>query len=161
MIIIVFRAVACIKSYNDYQASKKRYFYGLKVLLMVTHTSQVVEFFLKPDATGDISGSPVFDFDLPSHSYVVADKAYNDYCTEALLDHARIHLRPFRKKDSKRPLSPTCQFLQHYYRKSVEATASLVKRLLPKPIHATSASGFELKLLLFLLALSFSFIPAF
>jgi hypothetical protein len=44
---------------------------------------------------------------------------------------------------------------QHHYRKIVETSASLVERLLPKHIHATYTAGFELKVILFMLALSF------
>jgi hypothetical protein len=38
---------------------------------------------------------------------------------------------------------------------SVETSARLVERLLPKHIHAANAAGFELKVILFILALSF------
>jgi hypothetical protein len=37
----------------------------------------------------------------------------------------------------------------------VETSASLVKWLLPKSIHTTNTAGFELKVILFMLALSF------
>ena len=33
-------------AYRDYQASKKRYFYGIKIHLMVTEIGEPVEFFL-------------------------------------------------------------------------------------------------------------------
>lgn len=58
-------------------------------------------------------------------------------------------------KNSKRPVPAWLTFLQHYYRKIVETAASLVERLLPKHIHATNSAGFELKIILFMLAFSF------
>ena len=131
--------------YRGYQASKKRYVYGLKVHLLVTRNGAPVEFFLTPAATADVTGLRDFDFDLPQGALVVADKAYNDYEMEDVLDTAGIHLRPFRKHNSKRPLSPHWDYLLAHYRKAVETTASLMVRLLPKSIHATSAAGFELK----------------
>ena len=42
----------------------------------------------------------------------------------------------------------------NYYRKSVEATASLIERLLPRSIHAVTPQGFELKVVLFVVATS-------
>lgn len=45
--------------------------------------------------------------------------------------------------------------LDTLFRKMVETSVSLVERLLPKHIHATNAAGFELKVILFILALSF------
>lgn len=140
--------------------SKKRYYYGLKVHLMVTRNGAPVEFFLTPAAVGDITGLYDFDFDLPAGALVVADRAYNHYEMEDLLADAGITLMPARKRNCHRPLSPAWTYLQQLYRKSVETTGSLLERLLPKSIHATSQAGFELKLVLFLLALSFNLFPA-
>lgn len=148
------------KAYRGLISSKKRYYYGLKVHLMVTRTGAPVEFFLTPASVGDISGLYDFDFDLPEGALVVADRAYNHYLIEDLLADVAIHFLPARKRNSHRPLSPAWSFLQQRYRKSVETTGSLLERLLPKSIHATSAAGFELKLSLFALALSFLSLPA-
>jgi len=46
-------------------ASKKRYFYGLKIHLMITGHGGPVEFFLTPGSTPDVKGLSMFDFDLP------------------------------------------------------------------------------------------------
>jgi hypothetical protein len=142
--------------YRGYQASKKRYFYGLKVHLLVTRDGCPIEFFLTPGATGDVTGLQEFDFDLPAGALVVGDKAYNDYEIEDVLDDVEIHLRPIRKANSKRALPPHWCYLQALYRKAIETTGSLLERLLPKSIHATSAVGFELKVVLFVLATSFN-----
>lgn len=144
------------KRYRGKITSKKRYFYGLKVHLMVTEQGQPVEFFFTPGSAADVAHLDDFDFDLPPGSTVYADKAYNHYLIEdCLAEDGQITLLPFRKKNSKRPLPPWIRFLQHRYRKIVETSASLVERLLPKSIHATNRAGFELKIILFMLALSF------
>ena len=52
----------------------------------------------------------------------------------------------------KRQFPPWIRYLQHVYRKRVETTVSLIERLLPKSIHAITAVGFELKVVLFVLA---------
>ena len=41
------------EAWRGYQASKKRYFYGLKIHLLITAQGQPVEFFLTPDAQSD------------------------------------------------------------------------------------------------------------
>jgi hypothetical protein len=144
------------EAYRGYQASKKRYFYGLKVHMLVTPNSQPVEFFLTPGSVGDVEGLDCFDFDLPEQSQIIGDKAYNDYELEDVLLNADLHLTPMRKSNSKRPFPPWMRYLQAHFRKAVETTGSLLEQLLPKSIHAVTAEGFELKLVLFVLALSIS-----
>ena len=100
----------------------------------------------------------LYHFDLPAGASVIGDKAYTDYSVEDMLNEASIHLLPFRKKNSKRPVPPWVRYLQTCYRKLIETTGSLVERLLPKSIHAVTPQGFELKVALFVLAYSFSYL---
>ena len=143
-------------AYRGYQPSKKRYFYGLKLHLLVTPDSEPVEFFLTPGSMGDVEGLDLFDFDLPAGSQIIGDRAYNDYVLEDVLLAADLHLMPMRKSNSKRPFPPWTRYLQAHFRKAVETTGSLLERILPKSIHTVTAEGFELKLVLFVLALSIS-----
>ena len=144
------------EAYRGYIASKKQYFYGLKIHLMVTATGEPVEFFLTPGSYSDVAYLDQFEFDLAEGATVYADKIYNDYEVEDLLKaDGQIDFLPIRKSNSKRKLDPWVAFLQHRYRKMVETSGSLIERLLPKHIHATNAAGFELKVILFVLALSF------
>jgi hypothetical protein len=97
----------------------------------------------------------VFQFDLPEGSTIYADKAYNDYLIEdMLLETAHIRLLPFRKKNSKRAVPGYVYYLQNTHRKMIETTGSLIERTLPKSIHAVTTQGFELKVVLFVLACS-------
>ena len=143
------------EDFRGYQASKKRYFYGLKIHLMVTQEGQPVECFLTPGSFGDVDALKYYAYALPDESIIYADKAYNDYEIEDLLheiDH--IHLLPIRKKNSKRALSPSLSFVQSYHRKRVETAGSLITQLLPKSIHVVTSQGFELKVALFVIASS-------
>ena len=143
------------EDFRGYQASKKRYFYGLKIHLMVTQDGQPVECFLTPGGFGDVDALKYYAYELPDDAIIYADKAYNDYEIEDLLhavDH--IHLLPIRKKNSKRALSPSVTFVQRYHRKRVETAGSLIEQLLPKSIHAVTSQGFELKVALFVIASS-------
>ena len=103
---------------------------------------------------GDVEGLWSCDFDLPAGARVYADKAYNDYRVEDALAVAGVRLLPMRKRNQKRQFPPWVRYIQHYYRKRVETVNSCIDRLLPKSIHAVTASGFELKVCLFILATS-------
>lgn len=143
------------ENFRGYQASKKRYFYGLKIHLMVTKDGQPVECFLTHGGFGDVDALKYYAYELPDGSMIYADKAYNDYEIEDLLkevDHSQ--LLPMRKKNSKRALPPYISFVQSYHRKRVETAGSLIEQLLPKSIHAVTPQGFELKVALFVIASS-------
>jgi len=143
------------EQFRGYIASKKRYFYGLKIHLMVTKDGQPVEFFLTHGGFGDVDALKYYTFDVPEASIIYADKAYNDYEIEDLLkevDH--IHLLPLRKKNAKRAFPQEIVFVQHYHRKRVETAGSLIEQRLPKSIHAVTSQGFELKVALFVVAYS-------
>lgn len=146
------------EAWRGYQASKRRFFYGLKLHLMVIRTGQPVEFFLTPGSTGDVSALKLYAFDVPEQAWITADKAYNDYTVEDVLADAERQLSPLRKARSKRPVPPWVAYLQSYRRAIIETTFSRLQDLLPKSIHAVTARGFELKVGLFVLACSLSFI---
>ncbi len=146
------------EDWRGYIASKKRYFYGLRIHIMVTEQGEPVEFFLAPGAFSDTSALSFYNFDVPAQSWITGDKAYNDYTMEDLLREAGVELLPLRKKNSLRPVPPYMTYLQASIRKVVEMTGSLLERLLPKSIHAVTAKGFELKVALFVLACSINFL---
>ena len=135
-------------------ASKHRYFYGIKGNLMVSETGEIVEVFFTPGRWNDVQGLRSYRFDLPEGSKVYADKVYCSYGVEDALQKAGIFLKPVRKKNSKRQYPPWEVYLQQLTRKRVEVTISLIAQLFPKSIHAVSAQGFELKVLLFVIATS-------
>jgi hypothetical protein len=141
------------------QASKKRWFYGLKVHLLVTAQGQPVEFFLTPGSYSDTRVLLLYLFDLPEGARIMGDKAYNDYGMEDALHEAGLELAPLRKKNSKRAIPPWATYLRSYYRHAIETTGSLLERLLPHSIHAITARGFELKLATFILACSINCLP--
>lgn len=146
------------EDFRGYIASKKRYFYGLRIHMLVTEQGEPVEFFLEPGAFSDTSALGLYNFDLPESSFVTGDKAYNDYTIEDVMREAGVELIPLRKKNSLRPLPAYMTYFQACIRKIVETTGSLIERLLPKSIHAVTARGFEIKVALFVLACSINFL---
>lgn len=146
------------EAFRGYKSSKRRYFYGLKLHLLVTESGKPIEFFLTPGSTSDTSGTYEFDLDLPKGSTIIADKAYNIYWYEDLLAEHGIRLLPIRKKNSKRPHEPWERGLQWLNRQTIETSGSLINKYFPASIHAVTAEGFELKVVLFVVAFSLSFI---
>ena len=143
------------EAYRGYIASKKRFFYGVRIHLLVTEHFEPVEFFLLPGRIADVEALDCYRFELPNGSTVYGDGAYNDSEQEILLSEAPLHLLPKRKKNMHHQFPGWVRFLQDHYRKRIETSGSLIERILPKSIHAVTARGFELKVALFVLALSF------
>jgi len=143
------------EKYRGYCASKRRYFYGVKIVVLCTAQGEPVEVFLMPGSIHDVSALRVLDFDLPEGSVVYCDSAFTEYETEDLLGEALgIRLKPMRKKNSKRKEEPWMGYLQAVGRKRIETLGSSIERLLPKSIHAVTAQGFFLKVFLFVAATS-------
>jgi hypothetical protein len=144
------------ETYRGCIASKRRFFFGLKVHLLVTGQGEPVEFVLAPGSVADIKAFKQLDLDLPAGSLIHADRAYTDYREEDLLLCAgQFLLQPQRKKNSKRPLALCKEFLFKPVRQQVEIAFSQITKLFPKHIHAVTANGFALKVVCFLLAYSF------
>jgi DDE family transposase len=145
------------EKFRGYTASKRRYFYGVKIFLLTAAAGQPVEMFLVPGATADVMALDVFDMDVPSASTIYGDSAFTLYAVEDLLQEAcGVELKPMRKKNSKRQATASLAYLQAVGRKQVETAGSMIERLLPKSIHSVTAKGFTLKVFLFVLAYSFS-----
>lgn len=141
-------------AYRGYIPSKRRYFYGLRLHLVVTKDGEPVEFFLTPGRDNDTGALQWYQFDLDAGAKILGDKAFNVYAIEDELAHIDIELCPLRKKNTKRTIPTWETYLRALYRKAVETAGSQITRRFPKTIHAVTAAGFELKLVLFLLAYS-------
>ena len=142
------------EDFRGYIASKRRYFFGLRVHMIVTAEGQPVEFVLRPGEEADVSVYQELNFDLPEGAECYADKAYNVYDFEDLLKEAAgISMKPARKKNSTRATDPYYVVrYEQYIRKRVETAFSHITNFFPKHIHAVTRKGFELKVIFFILA---------
>jgi hypothetical protein len=141
--------------YRGKVASKRRFFYGLKVHLLITATGKPVEMVLAPASCADISAFRCLPVDLPEGAELYADSAYTDYVLEdSLQEDAGITLTAQRKKNSKRPIPGWVRYICDYSRKRVETTFSQIAQRFARSIHAVTPRGFELKV--FLTVLSFA-----
>jgi hypothetical protein len=142
------------KKWRGYTASMKRYFYGVKVQLLVTGKGIPIAFCFTPGKQADVKSLERIIGTLPPESSVYADSAYTDYKIEdELFAKHSIFLKTQRKSNSKR--KDTKKQIQEKLkmRKRVETTISDIKKLFPKTIHAVSLNGFLIKLILFIFAL--------
>jgi hypothetical protein len=142
------------EAFRGYISSKRRYFYGLRVHLVVTGAGEPVEFSLVAGSEADVSIFRDLQLDLPEDSIILADKAYTDYDYEDLLKEVGLHLKAQRKKNSKRPMPVREEFLSNRVRKYIETVFSGITNLFSKKIHSVTSRGFELKIVWFLLAFS-------
>lgn len=146
------------KKFHGYSASKKMYFWGVKVHMIVTAEGVPVEFIFTPGSVSDVSALRDFQFNIPEGSIIYGDKAYTDYQFEDLLQDCHIKLIADRKKNARRVHHGCVRYLQKVRRKRIETVFSGITRLFPRSIHAITEKGFLLKLLLFILVHTVSII---
>jgi len=145
------------KQFLGYCKSKKLHYYGLKVHVLVTEFGTLCGFYITPGCESDVKALEKYELPLPSGSILTADKAYNSYELEDLLKNLDgISLMPLRKKNQNRQYEPLVKKVVKSIRKIVETSISCIQGLFPKAIVARTARGFELKLMMFLLAKSCS-----
>lgn len=142
---------------RGHQASKKRYFYGFKVHLVVTREGEPVEFFVSEGSLHDLEGLRRMSLDLPARSTLFADKAYISKPEQELLqDAAQIRLISPKRANAKAPLSQSLLFLCHTIRQSVETAFGEISKIMPSKIHAVSPRGFLLKVNALIIAYAFA-----
>ncbi len=152
--IRIFRS-RLVKSeeYRGYIASKKRYFYGVRVQLLSTKDGIPVECVFLPGCANDVRGLKALPLNLPQGSEVYADSAYTDYLSEDdIFASSEISLQVMRKKNSTRPDPPWTTYVKQSTRHYIETVFSSITRVFPKSIHAVTFDGFLLKLSAFIFA---------
>lgn len=142
------------EAFRGYIASKRRYFYGLRVHLVVSGKGEPVEFSLAAASEADVAVFKELGLELPEGSTIHADKAYTDYHYEDLLKEVGLHLKAQRKKNSRRQMAAWEEFLGKPIRQYIETVFSKLSAMFSRKIHAVTPRGFELKIVCFLLAFS-------
>lgn len=136
------------EAYRGYNASKREYFYGLKVHLISTGTGIPVEFLVTPGSVHDNAAFQQMDLNLPKDSHLYGDAAYlNGEMKELLWEFGQIRLKAATKKNSKEPNTWAEQLENDYYRKPIENKFSEITSWFPRKIHAVTIQGFLLKIL--------------
>lgn len=141
------------KEYHGYSASRKAYFFGIKVHMLVDLDGIPVEFGFTPGSCSDIAGFRSLPICLRPDSKIFADCAYTDYQLEDLLLQSNgIHLISKRRSNAKRQHKPEDQLELSKYRNSIESVFSSITSRMPRHVRARTEKGFCLKIFFFILA---------
>lgn len=141
------------EEFRGYLASKRRYFYGVRVQVLVTVEGLPVEFCVLPGSVSDLAGMAELPLSLRAGAQVAADAAYTFYEWEdSLAERESVRLLVGRKCNSKRRDVPALHDYKQWLRRRIETVFGEIAKLFPKKIHATTLSGFILKISLFLFA---------
>lgn len=128
-------------------------FFGVRVFVITTVENLPVEFAILPGSCADLQGSAELPLSFPAKVQIAADSVYTKYNWEDyLLETEQIKFLVSRKKNSKRGESEAAKNYKSWLRHRIETTLGEIEKLFPKKIHATTLSGFILKIGLFLLA---------
>jgi hypothetical protein len=143
------------KEHRGYCASKRSYFFGFKVHVVVTSEGIPVEYTFTVGSAHDLDGMKQLPLNLPPQSELMGDSAYTDYLLEDMLQDNGIRLLAARKTNSKHPHDPCVEYLIATQRKRVETVFSDIAKLMPKAIHAVTSEGFLIKIIAFIWAYTF------
>jgi Transposase DDE domain len=141
------------KQYHGYTASKKQYFFGIKVHMLIDARGIPIEFSFTPASNSDVRSLQNLALHLEKGSLILADRAYTCYEIEdLLLECDQIALLPKRKACSKRQHCAKTERLLRERRNRIETVFSSIVRRMPRYIRAATEKGFCLKVVFFILA---------
>ncbi|MGN6435744.1 MAG: IS982 family transposase [Agriterribacter sp.] len=141
------------KQWRGKQCSMRRYFYGVKVQVLVNSSGIPVEFGFVPGCESDVQALKKLPLAVAAESRIYGDSAYTDYQIEDdMKETDLIELMIQRRNNSKRPDEPWIRFIKEQMRKGIETAFSEIKALFLRKIHAVPFKGFLLKLVMFILA---------
>lgn len=145
--------------YLGFAASKKRYFCGIKVHMVVTNQGRPVEVHLCPGAESDVSVLWKMELDIPPDSFLYADGGYNCFDLEDQLLDEKIQLLAKRGSTAKnRVRLPAEERKISSKRQVVETAFSSITSQFPRYIKCRTENGFLIKIFCFILSYSFSFL---
>jgi IS5 family transposase len=145
------------KEFHGYTASKKHYFFGIKIHMIVDAEGIPIEFCFTPGGTSDIGGLKELPCELPKGSILFADKAYNGYSLEDdMREMVEINLVARRRKNLIRQHSPSLEFILNNTRNRIETVFSSIISRMPRYIRARTEKGFYLKITFFIIAYLFN-----
>ena len=149
-----FRAkIFSSKKYHGYAASKKQYFFGIKVHMIVDSDGVPMEFSFAPGSEFDIKNLKNSPLNFSPGSIILADRAYTNYSFEDLLyESIGVRVVAKRKKNHRRQHKTDDEILLHQKRNYIESVFSSIIRRMPRYITARTEKGFCLKVLFFILA---------
>ena len=142
-----------IRGKLGYTASKKQYFFGIKVHMVVDVDGIPIEFAFTPGSVSDVKALWILNLNLPTGSRLLGDRAYTDYFFEdLLLELEKIQLLAKRKKNLKRQHTYEQNLCLKQNRNRIESVFSSITSRMPRHMKARTEKGFCLKIVFFILA---------
>ena len=136
---------------KGYNASKKKFFYGFKVHMVVSQHKESVSLYVSEGSMHNVTASYGILSSLPDKSTAIGDKGYVSSKLEKFLSKLGIDLSPIYRQNMKKDSD---YFIKRKIRKGVETAFSVITSKFGKVIKATSIGGFLIKLKLFITAYS-------
>lgn len=147
------------KEYIGYAASKRKYFCGLKIHMLVSTHGEPYEVLFRPASENDLSALWKMELQIPRMSNIYADGAYNCFELEDLLQADGINLLVKRgKKIKNRRHSQEKEREISSRRQIIETAFSCITSLFPRSFRVRTDTGLILRVFSAILAYSFSFI---
>lgn len=123
-----------------------------KVHVITTGDGIPVEFMVTAGSVHDNTTFQVMDINLPQNSDFYGDSAYiNKVHKDFHSEFNRIRFKAATKKNSLERNTWAEELENRYYRKAIENTFADITAKFPKKIHAVTAKGFLLKILIFII----------
>lgn len=145
-------------NYIGFAPSKKRYFCGIKVHMVVTNKGRPIKVYFKPAAENDLNVLWTMELDIPPHSILYADGAYNCFDLEDVLKDEGINLYAKRGSKAKNRLRSSEEEKQISSKRQIIETAfSSILNLFPRYIRCRTERGFLIKVFGFIIAYCISF----
>ncbi|MFZ0564672.1 MAG: IS982 family transposase [Chlamydiales bacterium] len=147
------------RGYLGFAASKKRYFCGIKVHMLVTCDGKPIEIHFKPGSIADVNVLWEMELNIPGDSIIYADGAYNSFDLEDVLKEEGIQLlakRGIRAKQRTRSASKEKEISSR--RQIIETAFSCITNLFPRYLKVRTEAGFMIKVMYAVLAYCTSFL---
>ena len=139
------------KDMKGYNASKKRYFYGFKVHMVVSTNKEPIHCYISYANEHDSTAAKKYLPAMKTNTTVVGDKGYVSKKLESFLNKLGISLSAIQRLNMGKDKD---YFIKRKLRKKVETVFSIITGRFANVIKATSIDGFLTKLKLFITAYS-------
>lgn len=145
--------------YIGFAASKKKYFCGIKVHMVVSNKGRPIEIQLRAGSESDITVLWQMELDIPEEAILYADGAYNCFELEDILREQGIQFMAKRGVKTKNRLRSEAEEKKISSKRQIVETAfSSILHQFPRYIRSRTERGFLLKIYCFVLSYSISFL---
>nr|WP_232822397.1 transposase [Thermus sediminis] len=131
--------------YRGFVPSKRVYFHGLKLHLLVDDRKFIHEVNLTPGSLHDLTSSLLLPLDLSEGAELYLDRGYESHLYEDLLREAQGVVPMVIRRGKGRRYVPWLQYLAIVGRRVVETVGGMLHAMFPRRIHAVTREGFVIK----------------